>query len=64
MFKIFFYLISIFFIKIKTESCESITDCSLCLINNCYWNSDLCETNSKNNINNKEDWWKLFSKQC
>lgn len=62
MFKICFYLISIFFIKIKTESCESITDCSLCLINNCYWNSDLCETNSKNNVNNNEDWWKLFSK--
>ena len=63
MFKIFFYLITIFFNKIKSETCESITDCSLCLLNNCYWNSYECEINSENNINNKREWWELFS-QC
>ena len=63
MFKIFFYIIPIFFIKIKTESCESIIDCSLCLLNNCYWNSNKCETNSENNISNNKEWWELFS-QC
>ena len=63
MFKIFFYLITIFFNKIKSETCESITDCSLCLLNNCYWNSNKCETNSENNISNNKEWWELFS-QC